>query len=124
MDRVLVLHIAHIFNFGQIHVYGVNWRSGVILEARFWAQVTALAIQITFKVVRDVIEVCDSPEAAIGIIGQADVEEAGILLSNERVHIPTRWSDEQQVVLIENLSLALLGADDLLCFEQFFVLIV
>ena len=73
---------------------------------------------------RDLVEVGDSSEAVVSIVGQTDVEEAGILLGDERVHVATGWSDQQQVVLIQQLRLALLGLDYLFCLKQLVVLII
>ena len=50
---------------------------------RFRAVVTVLG--------RDLVEVCDFPEAVFSVIGQTDVEEAGIFLSHESVHVGTGW---------------------------------
>ena len=40
------------------------------------------------------------------------------------MHVATGWPDQQKVVLFEDLSLALLGTDNLLCLKQLFILVV
>ena len=53
---------------------------------------TVFAVQVTLQVGRDLVEVCDFPEAIFCVIGQTDVEEAGIFLSHESVHVGAGWS--------------------------------
>ena len=82
------------------------------------------AFQVTLEVGRDLVEVGDFPEAIFRVIGQTDVEEAGVFLSDESVHVGAGWSDQQQVVFVEQFGLALLGLDHLSCLKQFFVLVI
>ena len=75
-------------------------------------------------VIRDLVEVGDAPEAVRGVVGQADVEEAAVLLGDELVHVAAAGPHEQQIVFVENLFLALFGTDDGVGFQQLIVLVV
>lgn len=76
------------------------------------------------KMVSDLVEVRDAPQAVGRVVRQADVEETAIFLGDELVHITATRPDEQQVVAVNELLRMLFGRNFGFSFDQFIVLVV
>lgn len=83
-----------------------------------------LAIIFTRDMVCNLVEVSDSAQAVSGVVWQADVEKAAVLLSNESVHVFTAWSHQKKIIILQDLPLTLLCFNDCIGFQQLLVLVI
>mmetsp|Transcript_5088 Transcript_5088/g.7735 ORF Transcript_5088/g.7735 Transcript_5088/m.7735 type:complete len:248 (-) Transcript_5088:80-823(-) len=115
----VVASLSDEIQVGHDHSVGQNRGSNVVLDLG-----AALGRVAVGKRVGDLIEIGDSAQAVFRIVGEADIEEAGVFLRSESVHVTLAGAHEEEVFVGHGGFPLLDDVDFGLGLEQLGVLVV